>query len=39
MILLKYVIDFIFPNYKKLPYVLKGFVKYINDFFKIKKSA
>ncbi len=38
MILFKYVINFIFPNYKKLPYDLKGFVKYINDYLKLKSQ-
>ena len=38
MILLKYIFNFIFPNYKKLPYVLKGFFKYINDYLKLKSQ-
>ena len=36
MNLLKYIFNFIFPNYKKFPYVLSGFMRYINDYLKLK---
>ena len=36
MNLFKYIFNFIFPNYKKFPYVLSGFIRYINDYLKLK---
>ena len=38
MNLFKYIFNFIFPNYKKFPYVLKGFIRYINDYLKLKNQ-
>ena len=38
MIFIKNIFHFIFPNCKKFPYILKGFVRYINDYLKLKSQ-
>jgi len=38
MILLKNIIYFLIPNFKKFPYIFKGIIKYFNDFLKLRNQ-